>query len=307
MKAKKVYEFIQKKSLKQSINNNIGIIYKSKKEIIDWLNTYTDFKEFEHYNILDNLDVEFLSSIVILDDKRITDIPFNIIVNDLLLFDLPKLKNITGILKVKKELSIYDIILDSFPQIEGVTKLNLINTNLFKEIKNLNLHKLSLFQNKINTETINISKYLPENLIELRLDSIKSEIYFSKEQKINTVTIKSIKNQVLNLNNLNITYLKIEESVFSDWDISNTKLHSVIILNSVIKIPKGLKLNDLTIKKSTIIDKYIPEINVGSLSITNSEINDIDQNLKTNYFYYDKLTDNIIRKIKDKDILVKAK
>ena len=40
MKAKKVYEFIQKKSLKKSIQNDIGIRAKYKKEIEQWFSKY---------------------------------------------------------------------------------------------------------------------------------------------------------------------------------------------------------------------------------------------------------------------------
>ena len=67
MKAKQVYEFIQKKSLKNSIKDNIGVKYKIKQKIRNWITTYFEdnYKEGKDYKIINNTDLSVYFDIFI--------------------------------------------------------------------------------------------------------------------------------------------------------------------------------------------------------------------------------------------------
>jgi len=51
MKAKKVYEFIQKKSLKNTIKDDIGIKYNRKKEIEEWIEENDLSRHYQSYDL----------------------------------------------------------------------------------------------------------------------------------------------------------------------------------------------------------------------------------------------------------------
>ncbi len=91
MKAKKVYEFIQNKSLKQSIDN-IGVKYKNIKELYNWLKK----QEFDY-----PIDIDYEDNMIYVDGdlnlNDITELPFgffNIEINGYL--DLGHIKEING-------------------------------------------------------------------------------------------------------------------------------------------------------------------------------------------------------------------
>ena len=78
MKAKKVYEFIQKKSLKNSIKDDIGIKVKYKREIEEWFEKWLPNTKYE---IKDDFTIIVDANFRLYAKYDLTYIPNNMIIN----------------------------------------------------------------------------------------------------------------------------------------------------------------------------------------------------------------------------------
>jgi len=83
MRAKQVYEFVQKKSLRSNLKDQVGIKYKIKKDIIDWFDKYAPDA---NYNITENLNI-IVNNSLDLQNKEIKSIPNNLYVHGYLFLE----------------------------------------------------------------------------------------------------------------------------------------------------------------------------------------------------------------------------
>jgi len=116
MKAKKVYEFVQKKSLKNTIKDDIGIKAKYKKDIEEWFKKWLpNWKINENYIINDNLNIEVSNSIHLGDIKEHLELPDNLTIYGDLYLDRSNITELPKNLKVYGYLSVDETNLKKWP------------------------------------------------------------------------------------------------------------------------------------------------------------------------------------------------
>jgi len=225
MRAKQVYEFIQKKSLRNNIDT--GINYKIKSDIEKWFNKWLNGI---NYKINDNFEIEVFDDIFILRNGDVGHFPFcnkltvhgNLDIISSNLLSLPKSINIKNTFNVYGNRNLID-----FPEIFYIgSTINIERTGINKLPDNMRSVNGSLIIDYTNIE------YLPENL---SLISGNFSLKYTQITKLpDNLTIKG---------NLNINYTDIKKLP------RGLNIEQKLILNNYISpyhdIPKDLKVNDI--------------------------------------------------------------
>ncbi len=250
MEAKKVYEFIQKKSLKNTIQNDIGVFKKYKNDIKEWFNQYLPSSK---YIIHDDYTVEadnFFFNIFDYPNYNLSEFPFIKLKVD---YGLINLSDNKTFLKLPKSI------------IFKTGSIILNNTNITKLPEKL----IIINDGNLSIENTRIKK-LSEN--------IKIAYAFYAENSDITNFPKSLINDnkfngTIDLENTNITELPEElEFCGSNLILRNTKIK---------KLPSNLKkvYGNLYINNTLITELPDNLIITESLDIRNTLITELPKNL----------------------------
>ena len=222
MKAKKVYEFIQSKSLKNSVKDDIGIIAKQKNKIKNWLNTYIlgSIKDFEITNNL-NLKIHAPSHSINLINYNEIDFPFNKVIftnNDKSLVNSFQLFNAKYITKIPDLENVNEIYLQGLFNLEYLPKIidfrdDLQLLNLYDLPKLKKLPKNIIYNNLVISNVPEITK-LPEDL------TILNYLYLGYLPKLKEIP-ESLTARKIHLNHVNLKIPKqLEDKISNTGEIT---------------------------------------------------------------------------------------
>jgi len=217
MKAKKVYEFIQKKSLRNTIKDDIGIVAKHKRKIQDWLNNYIlgSTQDFEITEDL-NLKIHAPSHSINLINYNEIDFPFNKVIftnNDKSLVNSFQLFNVKHITKIPDLENVNEIYLQGLINLEYLPEIidfrdDLQLLNLYDLPKLKKLPNNILYNNLVISNVPEITK-LPEDL------TILNYLYLGYLPKLKEIP-ESLTARKIHLNHVNLKIPKQLEDRISN-------------------------------------------------------------------------------------------
>jgi len=303
MKAKKVFEMIDPYASEDVDSIDLDVSYKNKvirKGIEEWMAIHLP-NETGEWEITNDLVVDFSNrkrkyNLMI---SQITDLPFTIKIDDVIILSSPKLKNITGkiissnltILGANEDLDLKNMIATEYIEFHNLNLSTIPETLLPKKIKisSCKFDNLDFLKNReIDELTIEVEN----DIVELPEDLIIRDLTLRVLTLQKFTNIKNLK--LLNFDNVTLIdrFYEPINNKFLLFNIMNCKLPN---------LPEKSNIRKMILYETLIDSKFFPEVDFKALRIIdscNSSLWHFSNKMKIDSLEYNYLPKNILDNIR---------